>query len=136
MLSRILLATRDTAIRRRLQKSLTQPDIVIDVLSPTRDVWERLANADTDCMIIDRALIPRPATHSIASTTATTALAASPASARTATTTARSTAIVRLTSPTPLLFLWCVVRLRFFIFVHQPQRPRDEPLARNQAQFL
>lgn len=65
MLCRILLATRDAAIRRHIQRFLTQPDLVIDALSPLKDVWEQLANVDTDCMIIDRAMIPRPVSQSV-----------------------------------------------------------------------
>ena len=65
MLCHILLATRDATIRRHIQKLLTQPDVVIDVLSPVKDVWEQLANVDTDCMIIDRNLIPKPVSKSV-----------------------------------------------------------------------
>ena len=67
MLCHILLATRDADIRHHIQKFLTQPDVVIDVLSPMKDVWEQLANVDTDCMIIDRAMVPRPVSQSIES---------------------------------------------------------------------
>lgn len=65
MFCRIILVTRDAAIRRHIQKLLTQPDLVIEVLSSTRNVWEQLSNVNTDCIIIDRALIPSPISTSI-----------------------------------------------------------------------
>ncbi len=67
MLCRILLATDHVAIRRRIQKLLTQPDVVIDLLNPTKDVWGQLAGSSTDCMIIDRTLIPKPVLQSVVS---------------------------------------------------------------------
>lgn len=65
MLLRVLLAVPQAALRRSLQKSLTLPDVMVQLVERRNHLWERLANLNADCIVVDRTLVPEPIDQSI-----------------------------------------------------------------------
>lgn len=65
MLFRVLLAVRRSALRSTLQRSLALPDVIVDLAGTTKDVWDHLASSNVDCIVLERALLPRPVAQNV-----------------------------------------------------------------------
>jgi len=64
MLIRVLLAVQNVSLRRHISKSL--PDAMIETVNIRKLFWERFAQVNVDCIVINRALLPEPEVKSIA----------------------------------------------------------------------
>jgi two-component system response regulator AtoC len=64
MLFRVLLSIRNVALRRYIQKSL--PDVMLENVNLRKPFYERFANVNVDCIVIDRILLPEPISRNIA----------------------------------------------------------------------
>ena len=60
MLTRVLLAIVDIKRREKIRRSIASPDVVVDAVKKSRDLWERLSRESGDFIVVDRELIPAP----------------------------------------------------------------------------
>ena len=66
MLMRVLLVCDVTALRRKLEKALTQRDVLIEFVRKEEGLWERISRESSDLVVVTESLIPEPKTDSIA----------------------------------------------------------------------
>ncbi len=65
MLLRVLLAVSQTALGRDLQRALSLPDVMIQTVSLKNGMWKRLGDRSADCIVVDKALVPKPVDENI-----------------------------------------------------------------------
>ncbi len=65
MLTRVILAVREPALRRQLRQVLTQADVLLESVTGKGGLWERIARKTADVFVVEHSLIPRPDTEMI-----------------------------------------------------------------------
>ena len=65
MLTRVALAVDKTALRRKLRRLLTGPDILLDSTRGTTHLWERVTQKAADVFVVSASVLPEPAAQSV-----------------------------------------------------------------------
>lgn len=66
MLIRILLAVEDLGVRRRFKSVLKSSDVITSTARLRGDFWQILSRASCDLFVLEKDLVPAPATGTIA----------------------------------------------------------------------
>ena len=65
MLLRVIVATDDANLRRRLRELLAGPDVVLEAVRGKRLLWERAARKGADIILASESVIPEPVASSL-----------------------------------------------------------------------
>ena len=65
MLLRVIIATEDVNLRRRLRALLASPDIVLEAVRGKRLLWERAARKGADVILASESVVPDPVASSL-----------------------------------------------------------------------
>jgi len=65
MLLRVIIATDDANLRRRLRELLAGPDIMLEAVRGKRLLWERAARKGADVILASESVVPVPVASSL-----------------------------------------------------------------------